>query len=210
MSRHQETFLSTKEWMTIPWKFQPKTWRDRLYDLAISFSKVVVDYFRNDQVSSRQEKMETGIDKTLQIEKEISIWKSSWFSEEYSHLQLRCDCQSPAMFSCICSVPSSNLASNDFILLHVECWALQLQISNTLNKLLATESGFVPPWNGHLLVRSLQIVGSMQAASSFSALNPTIKRCSGVTESICRSIFPNWVLKEYWGIEHSNEGLPIG
>jgi hypothetical protein len=200
--------------MTIPWKFQPKTWRDRLYDLAISFSKVIVDYFRVDylrsnQVSNRREKMEPGIDTALQIEKEISKWKLSWFSEEYPYLQLRCNCQSPAIFSCICSGLSSNLASNDFILLQVECWALQLQISNTLNKLLATETGFVIPWNTYLPVRSSQIVGSMEAAASFSALKPTTKRSSGVTEGICRSIFPNWVLKEYWGIENSNERLPI-
>jgi hypothetical protein len=203
-SRRQQTFLATEEWMSVPWKSQPKTWRDKLYDLAISFNEIVVSSLKNDQTSNRREAIRTWVDQALQIEAEISTWHSSWFSEEYPHLEIECYCHSPAPFSCICSMPISKFSTNDFALLQVECWALQLLVSTTLRKLLTTETGFTASWIAHLTVRSSQIAYLMEAAFIFSMFKQTAKPSSGVTEGICRAVFPNWALREYRGIKESN------
>ncbi|KAF2494430.1 hypothetical protein BU16DRAFT_589269 [Lophium mytilinum] len=38
LTRRQKTFLSKDKWMRNPWTSQPKTWRDKLYDLALRFT----------------------------------------------------------------------------------------------------------------------------------------------------------------------------
>ena len=198
LTRRQETFLLTKEWMSIPWKTQPKTWRDRLYDLAMRFSEIVASSSDNDQASGPREAMNTRIDKTLQIEVELSVWQSSWLKEAYPHQRVGCDCQPPAPFSCICSVPASKLPSTDFALLQVECWSLQLLISTTLSKSLGPEP--MASWIAHLHVRSSRIARFMEAASTFPAFKHTAERSSGVTEGFCRTILPTWTLREYRGM----------
>lgn len=204
LSRHGETFLSTEAWMTIPWNSQPKTWRDKLYDLAMGVSELVASSLVHDQVSRRPESIRAGIDKALRIEAEISIWQSSWFKDEYPSLQVRCDCQRLAMFSCICSVPVSKFPTDDFALLQFECWALQLLISNTLRKLLAAEVESTTSWIDPLRMRSSHIASYMEAASTSPAFKNTAEQISGITEGLCRTIFPMWTIREHWKMRDSN------
>ena len=191
--------------MTIPWKSQPKTWRDRLYDLAMSFSKIIAKSLGSDRGSSQRETVRNLVDETLRIDAEVGMWQSSWFTKEYPQLQIRCGCRCPAALSCICSVPASRFPNNDFALLQVECWALQLLISNTLSKSLATEDGFTKSWITQLSVRSSHIACYMETASAFSAFGNTAQRFCGITESLCRTIFPSWTLRDYRGISNGDE-----
>lgn len=159
--------------MSVPWKSQPKTYRDRLCDLGMGFSEIVASSLGNEQASSRREATRARIDKALRIEVGISIWQTSWFNEEYPHLHIRCQCQSPTMFSCICSVPASKFPNNGFALLQVECWALQLLISTTLSRLLAAEADFTTSWIANSPIRSAQIACHMEAVSALPALMHT-------------------------------------
>jgi hypothetical protein len=197
VSRYQETFLSTEEWMTIPWKFQPKNWRDRLYDLAMGFNEIVASTLGNDKTSSRPEDVTTRVDKALQIESEISKWKLSWFEGEYPHLQIRCNCQSLPTFSCICSIPISRFPTNDFALLQVECWAIKLLISATLIKLVAADGDFTASWVANLPLRSSQIACYMEATPASPLFRRTVEQSSGINEGLCRALLPAWSLREY-------------
>lgn len=193
--------------MKIPWKSQPKTCRDRLYDLAIAFSEVVARSLGDDQASSRRGAKQTLIDKALRIEADINIWKSSWLNKEYPHLQIGCDCQPPAPFSCVCSVPISQFPTNAFALLQVECWALQLLISTTLNNLVAAQAEFTTSWGKYFPIRSSQIACCMEVASTIPTFRHTAERSSGITEGLCRTVFPDWVLREYRST--NSGGLPL-
>jgi hypothetical protein len=204
LTRRQQTFLLTEEWMTTPWISQPKTWRDKLYDLVVVFSEIVASSQGNDRTSSPQESVRTEIYKALQIEAALSVWKSSWLDEAYPRHRIRCHCQSPAEFSCLCSLSVSKFPTTDFALLQVECWSLQLLISTTLSKL--SDPGVnLPVWTAYLPVRSSQIANYMDEASSFPAFKHTTERSSGVTEGFCRTIFPTWTLREYRGIKVGDE-----
>lgn len=204
MTRRQETFLLTEEWMTTPWKSQPKTWRDKLYDLVVVFSEIIASSQGNNCASSPPESIRTEIDKALQVEVELGAWKSSWLNEAYPRHRIRCHCQSPAQFSCLCSLSALKFPSADFALLQVECWSLQLLISTTLSK-LSDLGADLPEWITHLPVRSSQIANYMDEASSFPAFKHTTERSSGVTEGFCRTIFPTWTLREYRGIKYGDE-----
>jgi hypothetical protein len=188
--------------MSVPWTSEPKTWRDRLYDLAIAFNEIVTSD------SDEPEAIVTRIDKTFQIEADINTWKSSWLSNEYPNLRTVCNCKSPTIFSCICSVPASKFPTHDFALLHVECWALQLLISTKLNKSVTTEPRFIASWVTDLSARTQQIASHMEAAATFTTIKNTPERSSGITESLCRTIFPAWTLREYQGQEASMNDYP--
>ncbi|KAE8440864.1 hypothetical protein EG329_006381 [Mollisiaceae sp. DMI_Dod_QoI] len=202
LTRRQETFLLTEEWMTTPWNSQPKTWRDKLYDLVVVFSEIVASSKGNDPSSGPP--VMSQIDKALQVDAELSVWKSSWLNEAYPHHRIRCHCQAPAQFSCLCSFSTSKFPTTDFALLQVECWSLQLLISTTLSKLLDPGAD-LPIWSAHLPIRSAQIANYMDEASSFPAFKHTTERSSGVTEGFCRTIFPTWIIREYRGIKDGDE-----
>jgi hypothetical protein len=195
--------------MSIPWGSQPKTWRDKLYDLAMGFSEIVAGSLENDQASSRQEAIRTRLDKALRIESEIDIWQSSWVNEKHPRLRTRCDCQCPAALSCICSMPASEFPDNEFALLQVECWALQLLISTALSKLLATEADYTTSWVSHIPLRSSQIASCLETALTLPAFTQTADRSSGVTEGFCRTIFPVWALRDHRSFMNSNERLAL-
>ncbi|KAE9364996.1 hypothetical protein N431DRAFT_446708 [Stipitochalara longipes BDJ] len=204
LTRRHETFLLEEEWMTTPWKSQPKTWRDKLYDLVVVFSEVVASSQGNDHASNQLESIRTEIDKALKVEAELSAWKSSWLNEAYPSHRIRCHCQAPAQFSCLCSLSALNFPTTDFALLQVECWSLQLLISITLRKL--SDSGADPPvWIAHLPVRSSQIANFMDEALPFPIFKYTTDRSSGITEGLCRTILATWTLREYRGIQGGNE-----
>lgn len=190
--------------MTTPWKSQQKTWRDKLYDLVVVFSEIVASSQGNGRASSPLESIKTDIDKALQVEAELSTWKSSWLNDAYPRHRIICHCQSPAQFSCLCSLSASKFPSADFALLQVECWSLQLLISTTLSK-LSNPGADIPAWFAHLPVRSSKIAHHMDEASSFPAFKHTTERSSGVTEGFCRTIFPTWTLRTYRGIKDGNE-----
>lgn len=197
MTRHQKTFLLTEEWMTIPWRSQPKTWRDRLYDLIICFSEGVARPWESGQTSSSKEVIRTAIDEALRIEARLSMWRSSWLNETYPNLQITCNCGSLAPFSCICSVPTAKFPAIDFALLQVECWSLQLLISTRICKLLLPGIESATLWTAHFPLRSSQIASHLEAVSTFPALRHTTERSSGVTEGFCRTILSTWTLRVY-------------
>lgn len=186
--------------MTIPWITQPKTWRDRLYDLALAFSEIMVSFEGNDKAATPPEAIASQIQKSLEIEGYISTWKSAWLSEQYPHLQVRCSCHHPEPFSCICSIPVLTFPSTDFALLQLECWALQLLISFRLSRALENETGSTMPWAAYLPARSSQIASCIEASSVFPAFQHAEDRSSALTEGLCRMLFSSWTLREYKGI----------
>lgn len=204
LTRRQKTFLLAEEWMTTPWTSQAKTWRDKLYDLVVVFSEIIASSQENGRASSPLASIRTEVDKALQVEAELSAWKSSWLNEAYPHHRIICQCQAPAQFSCLCSLPASKFPTTDFALLQVECWSLQLLISTTLSK-LSNPGADLPVWIAHLPTRSSQIANYMDEASSFPAFKHTTERSSGVTEGFCRTIFPTWILREYRSVKGSDE-----
>ncbi len=206
LTRRRETFLLKAEWMATPWKSQPKTWRDKLYDLVVIFSEIVASSPGDDRVSNPLESTRTKIDRALQVEAELSAWKSSWLNEAYPDHRIRCHCQSPTQFSCLCSLSASKFPTADFALLQVECWSLQLLVSTTLSRLSGPGGADFPAWIALLLpMRSSQIANHMDEASSFPAFKHTTERSSGVTEGFCRTIFPTWILREYQSIKDVDE-----
>jgi hypothetical protein len=203
VSRNQETFLSKEAWMNVPWTFQPKTWRDKLYDLAMDACAIVAKDSGGDQDSTRREETKSRINQALRIEADISWWQSSWITEDYPHLQINCTCESPAPFSCICSLPASKFPTNDFAMLQAECWGLQLLISTTISKLLVADADLQEPWIAYIPLRSSKIAYILGEALKFPPFMHTAERSSGVTEGLCRAIFPAWTIRECWGIENS-------
>ncbi|KAF2802240.1 uncharacterized protein BDZ99DRAFT_503997 [Mytilinidion resinicola] len=197
LSRRQKTFLSKDEWMSSPWAAQPKTWRDKLYDLALRFSELVVNDGGVNESPDCLGISQERIGEALGIEAGLARWRSLWLNEAYPHQQISCDCQSPAAFSCICSVLLLEFPSNDFALLQIECWSLQLLISTTLSRLSGPELDLTSSWIKMLPTRSSQIASYMETASALPALRSTSHMTSGVTEGFCRNIFPYWILKKY-------------
>jgi hypothetical protein len=188
--------------MSIPWISQAKTWRDRLYDLAIGFNEILAIE------SNKLETTASRTDKTFRIEADVNTWKSSWLSQEYPNLRIICNCNFPTRFSCICSVPASKFPTHDFALLQVECWALQFLISTTLNRSVTAEPRFTESWVTDLTARTQQIASHIEAASTFATSKDTGKGSSGITESLCRTIFPAWTLRDYQGQGASMNDYP--
>lgn len=181
----------------MPWKSQPKTWRDRLYDLALNLTEIIISPLENHLALDQRDSVRAQIDKVLHIEAGISTWRSSIFGRAYPHLLIKCDCQHLAPLSCICSVAASEFPTNEFSMLQIECWAVQLQISTVLQRLVASEGDYLAPWKAHIPLRSSQIAFRIEAASTCPTLRQTADKTTGVTEGFCRTIFPAWVLNKY-------------
>jgi hypothetical protein len=185
--------------MTVPWRSQPKTWRDQLYDLGFGVTKILASSPEDNHAFNEKDPIGAQITGLLRIETGITTWKSSWLAQEYPHLIVRCDCPFPDILSCICSLPASEFPNYDFTLLQVECWALQLLISAALRKLLAVSPELSGIWSANLFARSEQIAVSLDSALKVPVFQRTSELSSAVTEGICRMVFPTWILKEYRG-----------
>jgi len=183
--------------MSNPWTSEPKTWRDRLYDLALRFSELTVGYGEENESSDHRGITREWIGKAMDIEADLARWRFSWLNEAYRHQQINCDCQPPAPFSCICSIPGLKFPNTKFALLQLECWSLQLLISTTLNRILGPDADLTTSWIKSLPTRSSQIASYMETASALPALRSALKASSGVTEGFCRNIFPYWILRDY-------------
>jgi hypothetical protein len=183
--------------MNVPWRVQPKTWRDQLYDLGFGVSEILATPSEITIGSNTEDSMRDRIVGLQQIEAGLSNWKSSWLATEYRHLRVKCDCQSGDILSCICSVPATEFPNYDFTLLQVECWALQLLISTKLSSLLSSRDEFTRTWSPDLSVRSAQIAAHLDAALSVPVFQRSAELSSAVTEGTCRMVFPNWILKDY-------------
>jgi hypothetical protein len=180
---------------------QPKTWRDRLNDLALGLTEIAISAPKNHPSPDQRAMIRAQIDKILQIETGISTWRLSTFSEACPHLQFICDCQYPALLSCICSVPASQFLTNEFAMLQIECWAFQLQASTILKTLVAFEGNILAPCKKHIPLRSSKIACRIEAASTCPTLRHTVDKTNGVTEGFCRTIFPAWALNSYRSTE---------
>lgn len=193
LSRRKDTFLHADDWMVSPWVYQHKTWRDKLHDLAIRFSAISASLTlcRGSHDASNQ------IPGVFQIEADLGQWRSSWLKEAHTGVAIQCVCYLSTPLSCICSVPAQEFPTIEFGLLQIECWSLQLIISTALNDLAVNRPEWMTRDISDLPLRSSQIASQIEAANNFYAASRPTDQSSGITEDVCRMIFPLWALKEY-------------
>ena len=83
-------------------------------------------------------------------------------------------------------MPIKDFPSNDFTLLHVEYWALQLLIELVLID-----------YDVGVSARSANITRQMTEALTLPIYQQTKDHFEGITEGLCRMVLASWVLREY-------------
>ncbi|PLB51313.1 hypothetical protein P170DRAFT_164017 [Aspergillus steynii IBT 23096] len=134
LSRGQSSFLSRREWMTIPWKKSRKTHRDRLYDIA---AKVTSVYSIMSQTTSSHHQVQhvdpDSIQRCQQLHTDLLNWRIAWLKSAHPEFLL---C-SPHKSTCIDSPESKSyfpdpktFPTNEFSYLVAEWTALVLLLNN--------------------------------------------------------------------------------
>ena len=198
----RRTFLARAEWMVKPWDAQARTWRDGLYDFAAQFSEVAAGELHDEfaQVSAVKDftRRTQGL---LSIDRDLGIWRQEWLGEEFPWLVIECASQCEP-HSCICSTPAVAFPSSDFALLQVEYWSLQLLVSLEIPTLHSTHQGHdgamnTPSLLPVFLARCASIARSLEEALALPVFGQSEAHFGGLTEGLCRTIMPSWILRQW-------------
>lgn len=194
--------------MSIPWRIQPKTWRDKFYDLVLLFSSLMTSYLECFHLRL-MDRINDLIRRVLQLEASLGVWKSSWLTGAYPHTVKTCECRPRKPLSCICLGLQLKFSSVDFALLRLESLSLQLMISFVLHRLLAYSGRRSTCLSRHLSARSTDIACRMEAILACHLFDQATNGPSGISEALCRSIMPTLALREYRVTDmiESNEDL---
>ena len=182
--------------MTVPWLLYPKSRRDKLYDLMLSFNKIIIDFGKCGQFPDLNDTTIL-VKKVLEIEVKLRSWKISWLKEACPQAVDKCNCLSPGQLSCICTVPDLDFPTVDFALLQLECWALQLLMSTTLDISLSHDDHRRTSWAAHLPKRTSKIANYIEGMQDYSKDSWVRTQSSAITENQCRAILANWALREH-------------
>ena len=183
--------------MKRPWVFFPRTWRDQLHDIAVSFSEVMAGALPHDTLSSLQDAKQDRADQIVLLEQRLGSWHLSWIRKEYPSYLLNCDCPLVRSLSCICTLPVSGFAKSDFALLQMEYLSLQLLISTRLVELFEARVQHEAIHHVHFSTRSSRIASNMYRLYEESPFQRTAEQGSGITEVVCRNILSTWALDGY-------------
>ena len=188
--------------MTLPWQSQAKTWRDALYDIAVRLSaELSGDETRAQDVGIADWGAawpRHRLYNLLEIDRELAIWRHRWLRVAYPQLPIRCTNRCMRR-SCICSAGAAEIPNNDFLLLQVELWSLQLLVDLHFLR----SRSFVDPLTGMwpervaLPQRADTIAARVDGYVSLPLFKGDSKHFWSITESMCRSILPAWALQEY-------------
>ncbi|MCJ1310730.1 hypothetical protein MMC25_004396 [Agyrium rufum] len=202
------TFLSTVDWMTKPWFSHKRTWRDKLYDATAYFCDVAAieetgaDGEPDLILADCGAKCKRKIQILLWIQEQLRTWRVDWLEHEYPNICIECSCQ-PERNPCICSVPVASFPTNDFALLQIEYWSMQLLLTFELAKLFyeredrAREEAGSPSTTQPFLARSARVAEHMDEALVRPIFGQSEKHFKGLTEGVCRSVMANWILRQY-------------
>ena len=193
--------------MERPWHLRTKTWRDKLFDCAARLSDIGA--CEGDEEGGKVSTMDDTERQTvaiLSIEKALGIWRQEWLSTEYPGLHIQCMSEC-APQSCICSAPAAALLTNDFVMLQVEYWSMQLLVSLQLVKRYAKritlDTAVATPSTPQILfARSELIAHKIEEALVLPVFGQSEAHFGGMTEGLCRTIMPSWILKQWKAQRH--------
>ena len=194
--------------MTKPWGLQARIWRDVLYDFAAQFSEVAATepHDESEQVSTSKgfKRRTEGL---LSIQRGLGIWREEWLGEEYPWLVIECSSQCNP-HACICSTPALAFPTSDFALLQVEYWSLLLLVSLELatlhSKCEAHSEETSTSWLlSVFLRRCASIERNLEEALALPVFGQSEAHFGGLSEGLCRSIMPSWILRQWKSLEAS-------
>ena len=198
----RRTFLSQANWMQKPWTSRPRTWRDVLYDSAAQFSEVIASesYAQIEPLSALKE-FRRRVQGLMSIQRGLGIWRQQWLGEDFPRLVVECTSQCEP-HSCICSTPILAFPTSDFALLQVEYWSLQLLVSLELATVHSEYEGHDENASSLLLFsvflgRCAVIAGNLEAALALPVFGQSEAHFGGLTEGLCRTIMPTWILRQW-------------
>ena len=184
-----------------PWHSHARTWRDKTYDFVAWFSEIAAcEQHEDAKQASPLKDFRRKIQVVLSIDKGLGVWRQEWLKKEHPWLRIQCTSQCKP-YSCICSMPIVNFPTDEFALLQVEHWSLQLLVSLELSKMLAScgrgEAAFGTSTLPTFLARSALIGRSIEEALLLPVFGQTEAHFDGLTEGLCRTILPSWILKQW-------------
>ncbi|KAI9688328.1 MAG: hypothetical protein M1820_010256 [Bogoriella megaspora] len=186
----QRTFMGEKDWMTVPWQKQSKTWRDCLHDIAFDVAEIVnkvKSACKGEEVIHKDALSDQLLEKEEQL---ISLYRD-WLSEQYPGIVIPClrGCRT----HCLCTIPVRDFPSAAFTYLQAEFWAFALAFYMARERLRTLLSQDVSRClNEQYLASDLEIALATPCFGQAIAGGQP-----GITEGRSRSLFCLWALDKY-------------